>query len=53
MDQNFFKNIESKTGVNMKDVFELANSLQGANFKDEAYGTKCDSTSFYKLQKSL
>ena len=35
MDQNFFKNIESKTGVNMKDVFELANSLQGANFKDE------------------
>ena len=36
MDQNFFKNVESKTGVNMKDVFELANSLQGANFKDEA-----------------
>lgn len=36
MDQNFFKNIENKTGVNMKDVFELANSLQGANFKDEA-----------------
>lgn len=36
MDQNFFKNIESKTGVNMKDVLELANSLQGANFKDEA-----------------
>lgn len=36
MDQNFFKNIENKTGVNMKDIFELANSLQGANFKDEA-----------------
>ncbi len=36
MDQNFFKNIESKTGVNMKDILELANSLQGANFKDEA-----------------
>lgn len=36
MDQNFFKNIESKTGVNMKDIFDLANSLQGANFKDEA-----------------
>lgn len=35
MDNNFFKNMESKTGVNMKDVFELANSLQGANFKDE------------------
>ncbi|MFE0506392.1 stage VI sporulation protein F [Peribacillus butanolivorans] len=36
MDNNFFKNIEGKTGVNMKDVFELANSLQGANFKDES-----------------
>ncbi|WP_044748639.1 stage VI sporulation protein F [Bacillus alveayuensis] len=35
MDNNFFKNIEKKTGVNMKDVFELANSLQHANFKDE------------------
>ncbi|WP_409304687.1 stage VI sporulation protein F [Peribacillus sp. SCS-155] len=35
MDNNFFKNVESKTGVNMKDIFELANSLQGANFKDE------------------
>jgi len=32
---NFFKNIESKTGVNMKYIFELANSLQNANFKDE------------------
>ncbi|MGE7602066.1 stage VI sporulation protein F [Peribacillus sp. NPDC097675] len=36
MDNNLFKNIEGKTGVNMKDVMELANSLQGANFKDEA-----------------
>ncbi|PLT33901.1 stage VI sporulation protein F [Bacillus sp. V5-8f] len=36
MDNQFFKNMESKTGVNMKDIFELANSLQGANFKDEA-----------------
>ncbi|KON68190.1 stage VI sporulation protein F [Peribacillus butanolivorans] len=36
MDNNFFKNIEGKTGVNMKDVLELANSLQGANFKDES-----------------
>ncbi|WP_110929117.1 stage VI sporulation protein F [Bacillus massiliglaciei] len=36
MDNNFFKNVESKTGVNMKDVFDLAASLQGANFKDEA-----------------
>jgi hypothetical protein len=35
MDNNLFKNIEKKTGVNMKDVFELANSVQGANFKDE------------------
>jgi len=36
MDNGFFKNIEKKTGVNMKDIFELANSLQNANFKDEA-----------------
>lgn len=35
MDNNFFKNIEKKTGVNMKDVLDLANSLQNANFKDE------------------
>jgi hypothetical protein len=35
MDNNFFKNVEKKTGVNMKDVLELANSLQHANFKDE------------------
>lgn len=35
MDNGFFKNMEKKTGVNMKDVFELASSLQNANFKDE------------------
>lgn len=35
MDNQFFKNIEKKTGVNMKDIFDLANSLQHANFKDE------------------
>ncbi|MDQ0230648.1 stage VI sporulation protein F [Metabacillus malikii] len=35
MDNKFFKNLENKTGVNMNDVFQLANSLQGANFKDE------------------
>jgi Stage VI sporulation protein F len=35
MDNQFFKNIEKKTGVNMKDVMDLANSLQNANFKDE------------------
>ena len=35
MDNGFFKNVEKKTGVNMKDIFDLANSLQNANFKDE------------------
>ncbi|MBA4536407.1 stage VI sporulation protein F [Bacillus aquiflavi] len=35
MDNKFFQNIEKKTGVNMKEVFELANSLQNANFQDE------------------
>lgn len=35
MDNGFFKSIEKKTGVNMKDIFDLANSLQNANFKDE------------------
>lgn len=35
VDNNLFKGIEKKTGVNMKDVFELANSMQNANFKDE------------------
>jgi hypothetical protein len=35
MDNGFFKNIEKKTGVNMKDIFDLANSLQHANFRDE------------------
>ncbi|WP_226670631.1 stage VI sporulation protein F [Metabacillus litoralis] len=35
MDSKFFKNLEGKTGVNMNDVLSLANSLQGANFKDE------------------
>lgn len=35
MDNNLFKNIEKKTGVNMKDLMDLAGSLQHANFKDE------------------
>lgn len=35
MENNFFKNIEKKTGVNMNDVFQLANSIQGANLQDE------------------
>ncbi|MCD8511425.1 MAG: stage VI sporulation protein F [Bacillus sp. (in: Bacteria)] len=32
---NLFKNIERKSGVNMQEIFKLANSIQGANFKDE------------------
>jgi 3-deoxy-D-arabino-heptulosonate 7-phosphate (DAHP) synthase class II len=35
LDNGFFKNIEKKTGVSMKDVMDLANSLQNADFKDE------------------
>ncbi|WP_108670010.1 stage VI sporulation protein F [Peribacillus acanthi] len=35
MDSNFFKNMEKKTGVNMGDILNLANSLQGANLRDE------------------
>ncbi|KOO50350.1 stage VI sporulation protein F [Priestia koreensis] len=35
MDNHLFKNIEKKTGVNMKDILELANSVQTANFSDE------------------
>ncbi|GIN74119.1 sporulation-specific transcription factor SpoVIF [Bacillus sp. J14TS2] len=35
MENHFFKNVEKKTGVNMNEVLELANSLQNANFKDE------------------
>ena len=35
MNNDFFKNLEKKTSVNMQDIFELANSLQNANFKDE------------------
>ncbi len=36
MDNHFFKNVEKKTGVNMKDILDLAGSLQNANFKDES-----------------
>ncbi|MDQ0174610.1 stage VI sporulation protein F [Bacillus chungangensis] len=35
MENQFFKSIEEKTGVNMKEIVDLANSLQNANFKDE------------------
>ncbi|UTR10661.1 stage VI sporulation protein F [Evansella sp. LMS18] len=30
-----FKNIEKKSGVNMAEIFKLADSIKGANFKDE------------------
>ena len=46
MDNQFFKNVEKKTGVNMKDIMDLANSLQNANFKDEKTVRQCDSTCF-------
>ena len=32
----FFQNVEKKTGVKMDDLLQLANSMQNANFKDEA-----------------
>ncbi|WP_093857456.1 stage VI sporulation protein F [Tenuibacillus multivorans] len=35
MFNNFFGNIERKTGVNVNEVVQLAQSLQNANFKDE------------------
>ena len=35
MENQFFKNIENKTGVNMQEIMRLANSLQNANFQDE------------------
>ncbi|MFN7251055.1 MAG: stage VI sporulation protein F [Anaerobacillus sp.] len=36
MSNPLFDNIEKKTGVNMSDVLKLVNSVQNANFKDEA-----------------
>ncbi|RKL65686.1 sporulation protein [Salipaludibacillus neizhouensis] len=30
-----FKNIQKKSGVKITDIIKLANSIQGANFKDE------------------
>ncbi|WNF37670.1 stage VI sporulation protein F [Bacillaceae bacterium IKA-2] len=33
---NFFQNFEKKTGVDLGEVFRLANSVKSANFKDEA-----------------
>lgn len=32
---NFFDNLEKKTNVKQQDIFNLANSVNGANFKDE------------------
>lgn len=32
---NFFDNLEKKTNVKQQDIFQLANSVSGANFKDE------------------
>lgn len=38
MDKNnsFFDKIEQKTNVKQQDIFNLANSVSGANFRDEA-----------------
>lgn len=33
---SFFDNLEKKTNVKQEDIFNLANSVSGANFKDEA-----------------
>lgn len=32
---NFFDNLEKKTNVKQQDIFNLANSVNGANFRDE------------------
>lgn len=32
---NFFDNLEKKTNVKQQDIFNLANSVNGANFQDE------------------
>ena len=35
MQNPFFKQIENKTGVNMEEIFALANAIQYADFKNE------------------
>lgn len=35
MQNPFFKQIESKTGVNMEEIFALANAIQYADFSNE------------------
>ena len=36
MDKNLFDNLEKKANVKQQDIFNLANSVSGANLKDEA-----------------
>ena len=33
--EGLFKNIESKSGVNINEMLKLAHSIQGANLQDE------------------
>lgn len=35
MNNSFFKQIENKTGVNMEEIFALANAIQYADFTNE------------------
>lgn len=35
MNNPFFKQIENKTGVDMEEIFALANAIQYADFKNE------------------
>lgn len=35
MDKSFFKKVESKTGMNIDDIMNLADALAHANFSDE------------------
>lgn len=35
MNNPFFKQIENKTGVNMEEIFALANAIQYADFSNE------------------
>lgn len=35
MDNHLFKNVEKKTGVNMGDIMQIAQSLQSTNLQDE------------------
>lgn len=35
MNNSFFRQIENKTGVNMEEIFALANAIQHADFTNE------------------